>query len=57
MIYDKNRVKVKDLKIIQNGQLISFRVKVNTSWINFVSVYGPPEGDNPDFFCNIKEHP
>ena len=28
MIYDKNRVQVKDLKIIQNGQLISFRVNI-----------------------------
>ena len=54
MIYDKNRVQVKDLKIIQNGQLISFRVKINTNWINFVSVYGPPEGDNPDFFLTTK---
>ena len=54
MIHDKNRVQVKDLKIIQNGQLISFRVKVNNTWINFVSVYGPPKGDNPDFFLTSK---
>ena len=54
MIYDENRVQVKDLKIIQNGQLISFRVKVNITWINFVSIYGPPEADNSDFFLTTK---
>ena len=36
------------------GQLISLRVKANNTWINFVSVYAPPEGDNPDFFLTSK---
>ena len=50
MVYDRTRVQVDNLNIIQDGQLLSFRVKVNNTWINCVTVYGPPEGDNSSFF-------
>ena len=43
-------VKLKDLKIIKNGQLLSFKVKIDNDWINFTAVYAPPEEDNLDFF-------
>ena len=51
----KNPVKIKDLKIIKQGQLLSFKVKVNNDWINFTSVYAPPESDDPEFFLKTKE--
>ena len=54
MVYDRTRVQVDNLNVIQDGQLLSFRVKVNNTWINCVSIYGPPEGDNSDFFLNTK---
>ena len=55
IIYEKNLVKVKDLKIIQQGQLLSFKVKINNDWINFTSVYALPENDNLEFFLITKE--
>ena len=55
IIYNKNMVTIKDLKITQNGQLLSFKVKINNDWINFTSVYTPPEEDNPEFFLNANE--
>ena len=55
IIYDKNLVKIKDLKIIKLGQLLSFKVKINNDWINFTSVYAPPECDDPEFFLKTKE--
>ena len=54
MIYARTRVQVDNLNVIHDGQLLSFRVKVNNSWINCVSIYGPPEGDNSDFFLKTK---
>ena len=54
MVYDRTRVQVDNLNIIKEGQLLSFRVKVNNSWINCVTVYGPPEGDISNFFLTTK---
>ena len=34
--------------------MLSFKVKINNDWINFTSVYAPPEEDNPDFFLKTK---
>ena len=54
MIYDRTRVQVDNLNVIEEGQLLSFRVKVNNTWLNCVTVYGPPEGDNSNFFLKTK---
>ena len=35
VFYKPNVVKIKDLKIIQAGQLVSFQAKVNNDWVNF----------------------
>ena len=43
-----------NLNVIHDGQLLSFRVKVNNTWINCVTIYGPPEGDNSDFSLKTK---
>ena len=51
---DNNLVKVKDLKVIQAGQLVSFLVKANNDWANFTTMYAPPEDDNPPFMLNAK---
>ena len=54
MVYDRTRVQVDNLNVIEEGQLLSFRVKVNNTWLNCVTVYGPPEGDNSNFFLKTK---
>ena len=54
MVYDITRVQVDNPYVVQEGQLLSFRVKVNNTWINGVTVYGPSEGDNSNFFLNTK---
>ena len=55
VIYDKNLVKINDLKIIKNGQMFSFKLKINNDCVNFPTVYATPEDDNPEFFLKAKE--
>ena len=38
----------------QKGQLLSFKAKINTNWVNFVTIYAPPHDDNPDFLLHAK---
>ena len=54
-MYDKNLVKVKDLKVIQAGQLVSFLVKAKNDWINFNTMYAPAYEDNPNFMLKAKQ--
>ena len=54
MVYDRTRVQADNLNVIHDGQLLSFRVKVNNTWINCVAVYEPLEGDNSNFFLRTK---
>ena len=55
VIYRHNVVKVKDLKIIQAGQLVSFLVKANNDWDNFTTMYAPSDEDNPHFMLKAKQ--
>ena len=55
VIYNNNLLKVKDLKVILVGQLVSFLVKVNNDWINFTTMYAPPDDNNPNFMLNGKQ--
>ena len=54
-MYDKNLVKVKDLKVIKTGQYVSFLVKANKDWINFTTMYAPADEDNPNFMLKAKQ--
>ena len=49
VIYDNNLVKV-----IQSGQLVCFLLKANNDWVNFSTMYAPPDNDNPQFMLNAK---
>ena len=53
--YDNDLVKVKDLKVIQAGQLVSFLVKANNDWIYFTTLYAPADKDNPNFMLKPKQ--
>ena len=44
-----------NLNVIKDGQLFSFRVKVNNTGINCVTIYEPHEGDNSDFLLTTKK--
>ena len=35
--------------------MISFKLKIKNDWVNFTTVYAPPEEDIPDFFLKAKE--
>ena len=48
-------MKVKDLKVIQTGQLLSFLVKANNDCINFITMYAPAADDNPYFLLQAKQ--
>ena len=52
--YKPNVVKIKDLQIIQTGQLVSFKAKLNNDWVNFTTMYAPSDEDNPHFMLKAK---
>ena len=54
VLYKRGATKIKNFETHIQGQLVSFKAKINVTWVNFVSVYGPPEGDNPNFFLSAK---
>ena len=54
VIYNNNLVKVKDLKVIQAGRLVSFLVKVNNDWVNFTTMYAPADDNNKNCMLNGK---
>ena len=47
-------VQIKDLQIIQTGQLVSFKAKANNDWVNFTTMYAPSDEDNPHFMLKAK---
>ena len=54
VLYKKVSTEIKNFKNHIQGQLISFQARINVTYVNFVPVYGPPEGDNPNFFLTAK---
>ena len=54
-IYNNSIVKVKQLKIVQAGQLVSFLVKANNDWVNFTTIYAPADKDNTNFMLKAKQ--
>ena len=54
VIYNKHQTKIKNLKVIRDGQLLEFSLKVNNVWVNIVSCYAPPDIDDPSFLLEAK---
>ena len=54
VMYDENLVKVKDLKVMQAGQLVSFLVVANNDCIDFTTMYAPADENNPKFMLKAK---
>ena len=42
------------MKVICDGQLLEFSLKVNNVWVNVVSCYAPPDIDDPSFLLEAK---
>ena len=54
ILYNKHQTKIKNLKVIRDGQLLEFSLKVNNVWVNIVSCYAPPDIDDPSFLLEAK---
>ena len=50
VIFNKSETKIKNLKVIREGQLLEFSIKCNNIWVNVVACYAPPDIDDPSFF-------
>ena len=55
ILYNKKKIKIEDLSIIQEGMLISFRLVVQNEEIRILGCYAPSSGDDPEFFHQCKE--
>ena len=49
VLYNKLQTKIKNRKVILDGQLLEFSLKVNNVWVNIVSCYASPDIDDPAF--------
>ena len=54
ILCNKHQTKIKNLKVIRDGQLLEFSLKVNNVWVNVVSCYAPPDIDDPSFVLEAK---
>ncbi len=54
VLYNKKNTKIKELKVIREGQLLEFNFKTNNVWVNFVACYNPPDVDDPSFLLEAK---
>ena len=54
VLYNKNKTKVDDVQIIQDGMLLSFWLKINTEYIRVLGCYAPSAGDEPEFLYKCK---
>ena len=54
ILYNKHATKIKNLKVIRDGQLLEFSFLVSNEWVNVVACYAPPEMDDPEFLLEAK---
>ena len=47
VLYNKNKTKINDVKIIQEGMLSSFRLKTYTDFLRILGSYAPSAEDEP----------
>ena len=50
MLYNKDKTKIDDVSIIQEGMLLSFRMKINNKYERILGCYAPSDGDEPEIF-------
>ena len=55
VIYNKHLTKIKNLKVIHDGELFKFSLRVNNVWVNTVSFYAPPDNDDPSLLLEAKK--
>ena len=55
MLYNRNKTKVKDVAIVQDGMLLSFQLKINNEYVRILGCYAPSTGDEPEFFYKCKD--
>ena len=55
VLYNNKKVKIEDLPVIEEGSIISFRLKIQDYAIRILGCYAPSFGDDPDYFINCKE--
>ena len=53
VLYIKNKTKVDDVAIIQDGMLL--RLKINIEYIRILGSYAPLASDEPEFFYKCKD--
>ena len=55
VLFNKNKAKVDDFHIIQDGMLVCFRLQIHTEQVRILSCYTPSAGDEPEFFYQCKD--
>ena len=54
IMYNKDRISIKNFEVVIDGQMIKFQVKHNSNQFNVVAIYAPPERDDPNFLLEAK---
>ena len=54
IIFNKDKISIKNFEIIVEGQMVKFQSKHNSNLMNFVAIYAPPECDDPNFLLTAK---
>ena len=57
VLYKRNQTKIDDVSIIQEGMLLSFRMKIQNKYVRILGWYPPSDGDKPEFFFKCKDVP
>ena len=55
MLFNKNKAKVDNFHIIQDGMLVSFLLQINTELVRILSCYAPLADDKPELFYQCKD--
>ena len=55
VFYNKNKTILDDVSLIQEGMLLSFRMKINNKYVRILGSCAPLESDEPEFFYKCKD--
>ena len=55
ILYNNKKVKIEDISIIEDGMLVSFRLKIQNETIRILGCYAPSSGDEPEYFVKCKD--